>query len=153
LINEEEHFVVIKLVSGEQVMAILEEETEDEVDIVFPMLIRLFPIVDGANSREHVTATPYSQFADDAHLTISKHNILFLKNLNPAMVPHYLRLVEQENDKVFVKKDIAGNDTEKTSLGWEDRADEETEKKMKLLKYLTEENSPVTVIEGNDTKH
>jgi hypothetical protein len=149
LINEEEHFVVIKLVSGEQVMAILEDETEDGVDIVFPMLIRLFPIVDGANSREHVTATPYSQFADDAHLTISKHNILFLKNLNPAMVPHYLRLVEQENDKVFVKKDTE----EKTTLGWEDRADEETEKKMKLLKYLTEENSPVTVIEGNDTKH
>jgi hypothetical protein len=149
LINEEEHFVVIKLVSGEQVMAILEEETEDEIDIVFPMLIRLFPVVDGAKSHEHVTATPYSQFADDAHLTIRKDSIIFIKNLNHVMIPHYLKLMEQENDKVLVQKDPVTKQVTRE----EELTSEEVEKRMKLLKYLTDEETPLSVVDGNDTIH
>lgn len=149
MINEEEHFVVIKLVSGEQVMAILEQETEDEIDIVFPMLIRLFPVVDGGKSHEHVTATPYSQFADDAHLTIKKNTIIFIKNLNQVMIPHYIKLMQEENDKVLVKRDpVTKKVTQEDEI-----TSEEVEKRMKLLKYLTDEETPVSVVDGNDTIH
>lgn len=149
MINEEEHFVVIKLVSGEQVMAILEDESEDEIDIVFPMLIRLFPVIDGGKSHEHVTATPYSQFADDAHLTIRKDSIIFIKNLNHVMIPHYIKLMEQENDKVLIQKDPV---TQKVTKE-EEITLEEVEKRMKLLKYLTDEETPLSVVDGNDTIH
>lgn len=149
MINEEEHFVVIKLLSGEQIMAILEDETEDEVFIVFPMLIRLFPVVDGEKSHEHVTATPYSQFADDAHLTLNKNLIIFLKNLNPVMIPHYLKLMQEENDKVLVRRDpVTKKVTQEDELLLE-----EVEKRMKLLKYLTDEETIVSVVDGNDTIH
>ena len=149
MINEEEHFVVIKLVSGEQVMAILEDESEDEIDIVFPMLIRLFPVIDGGKSHEHVTATPYSQFADDAHLTIRKDSIIFIKNLNHVMIPHYLKLMHEENDKVLIQKDPVTKQVTKE----EEITSEEVEKRMKLLKYLTDEETPLSVVDGNDTIH
>lgn len=149
MIEDEEHFVVIKLVSGEQVMAILEEETEDEIDIVFPMLIRLFPVIDGGKSHEHVTATPYSQFADDAHLTIRKDSIIFIKNLNHVMIPHYLKLMQEENDKVLIQKDPVTNKVTRE----EELTSEEVEKRMKLLKYLTDEETPLSVVDGNDTVH
>jgi hypothetical protein len=151
----EEHFILVKLISGEQVMAILEQETGTDIDIVFPLLIRLFPQFDGNGSREHVTATPFSHFADDAHLTINKNSIIFVKNLNPAMVPHYLRLVAQENDRVFLNQDKQ----EKTKLTWGDTAagNKQINDKLKKLAEAiagdsTEEEIKV-LIEGNDTVH
>lgn len=149
MIEDEEHFIVMKLISGEQVMAILEEETEDSIEIVFPMLIRLIPVMDGDKSHEHVTATPYCHFADDAHLSIRKESIIFVKNLNHAMIPHYIKLMEQENDKIVIQNNI-----EPTAAATADELTlEEVEKRMKLLKYLTDEETPVSVLLGNDTIH
>jgi len=65
----DEHYVIVKFTSGEQVMAVLLEETTSDVTIVYPMQIRMTPILDVDGAREHVTATPWNKFAADPEIT------------------------------------------------------------------------------------
>lgn len=75
MLQGDEHYVIVKLTSGEQLMAILEHESENNIHLVYPMLIRTIPVLDVM--KETVTATPYSQFADDAHITINKQHVIY----------------------------------------------------------------------------
>jgi hypothetical protein len=156
----DEHYVIIKFVSGEQVMAVLLQETEENLTITYPMQIRMFPIVgqDGIG-KEHVTATPWSKFAEDPELTINKRNVLFIKNLHHVLIPHYSRLVveNEENSTLHTGDDSA------ESLDWEEDDEEqediltmeELQKRLKTLESITNKDTKEdkTFVEGNDTIH
>lgn len=161
MLSGNEHFVIIKLVSGEQVMAVLENETEDNIRISTPLLLRLFPIIGAEHGSEHVTATPYCKFADDSNLTLNKKNILFVKNLHSMLIPHYLRLASEVDDQVFIKRNQDGS---VKKLDWEDEetqeevnalSNEEILKRIKMLESIAkkEKEELRTFIEGNDTVH
>jgi len=156
-----EHFVIIKLVSGEQVMAVLENETDENIQISSPLLLRLFPIIGAEHGSEHVTATPYCKFADDSNLTLNKRNIIFVKNLHSMLIPHYIRLASEAEENVQIKQKQDGS---VRKLEWEDEelkqevaelSDEEIQKRIKLLEAIAqkEEEEARTFIEGNDTIH
>ena len=156
-----EHFVIIKLVSGEQVMAVLEKETDENIQISSPLLLRLFPVIGAESGQEHVTATPYCKFAEDSNLTLNKRNILFVKNLHSMLIPHYIRLATEAEEPVPIKKK---NDGSVKELQWEDEelqeevsklSSEEIQKRIQMLEAIAdkEEEEVRTFIEGNDTIH
>jgi hypothetical protein len=156
-----EHFVIIKLVSGEQVMAVLEKETDDNIQISSPLLLRLFPVIGAESGQEHVTATPYCKFAEDSNLTLNKRNILFVKNLHSMLIPHYMRLASEAEEHVPIKQKHDGG---ARKLEWEDEelqqevaelSSEEIQKRVKMLEAIAEkeEEEARTFIEGNDTIH
>ena len=172
MLNGDEHFVIVKLVSGEQIMAILEYEHDDTVELVYPMLMRMFPVVTAGKAHEHLTATPYSQFAENAHISVHKRNIIFMKNLHHVLIPHFERLVAENEQTVLLKKDAG-----KLEQDWEDKPEdveflrqireqaqsmttEELEKKIAMLESLYNgqdeidiEDVKSIVIDGNDTIH
>ena len=152
-----EHFIIIKLVSGEQVMAVLEKETDENIQISTPLLLRLFPVLGAEQGSEHVTATPWCKFADDSNLTLNKRNILFVKNLHSMLIPHYIRLASESEEHVPIKQKQDGS---VRKLHWEDEeveqlSNEEIQKRIKLLEAIAEkeEEEARTFIEGNDTIH
>jgi len=152
-----EHFIIIKLVSGEQVMAVLEKETDENIQISTPLLLRLFPVLGAEQGSEHVTATPWCKFADDSNLTLNKRNILFVKNLHSMLIPHYIRLASEAEEHVPIKQKQDGS---VRKLHWEDEeveqlSNEEIQKRIKLLEAIAEkeEEEARTFIEGNDTIH
>jgi len=152
-----EHFIIIKLVSGEQVMAVLEKETDENIQISTPLLLRLFPLLGAEQGSEHVTATPWCKFADDSNLTLNKRNILFVKNLHSMLIPHYIRLASEAEEHVPIKQKQDGS---VRKLHWEDEeveqlSNEEIQKRIKLLEAIAEkeEEEARTFIEGNDTIH
>ena len=156
-----EHFVIIKLVSGEQVMAVLENETDENIQISTPLLLRLFPIIGAEQGSEHVTATPYCKFAEDSNITLNKRNILFVKNLHNMLIPHYIRLASEAEEHVLIKQKQDGS---VKKLHWEDEetqeevdalSDEEILKRIRMLESIAEkeEEEARTFIEGNDTIH
>ena len=156
-----EHFVIIKLISGEQVMAVLEKETDENIQISSPLLLRLFPVIGADHGSEHVTATPYCKFAEDSNLTLNKRNILFVKNLHSMLIPHYIRLASEAEEHVPIKQKQDGS---VKKLEWEDEelhqevaglSDEEIQKRIKMLEAIAkkEEEEVRTFIEGNDTIH
>lgn len=161
MLNGNEHFVIIKLVSGEQVMAVLEKETDDNIQISSPLLLRLFPVLGADAGQEHVTATPYCKFAEDSNLTLNKRNILFVKNLHSLLIPHYIRLASEAEEHVPIKQKEDGS---VRKLHWEDEelqnevaelSNEEIQKRIRMLESIAqkEEEEMRTFVEGNDTIH
>ena len=163
MLNGNEHFVIIKLVSGEQVMAVLEKETDENILISSPLLLRLFPILGGDSGAEHVTATPYCKFADDSNLTLNKRNILFVKNLHHQLVPHYIRLASESEEHVPIKQRQDGSVTRKLEWNEDEElrqevsqlSNEEIQKRIRMLEDIAEkeEKEKRNFIEGNDTVH
>jgi hypothetical protein len=171
LLNGDEHFVIIKLISGEQIMAILEYEHDDTVELVYPMLMRMFPVVTAGKAHEHLTATPYSQFAENAHISVHKRNIIFMKNLHHVLIPHFERLVAENEQTVLLKKDAqveedwtdTPEDIEflrKIKEEAQSMTTEELEKKIAMLESLYKDEEEISVedvksiiLDGNDTIH
>jgi len=148
-----ELYVIVKLVSGEQLMATLIAEDDNYIKLESPMTIRMIPIL--TEQREHVTAHPFCQFSDDNNIILSKKNVLFVKKLHHMFIPHYKRIVAEHQQTVLVipQKDgsVKKNDSNIT---------EDVKKKISMLQSIlgqeSEEEETNTdnyrnFVEGNDT--
>lgn len=152
-----ENFVIVKLVSGEQVMATLTDEDATTVELQYPMVIRMVPFIQGDRAHEHVTAAPLCQFSDDKTFRIPKSNIMFVKKLHEIMIPHYNRIVDEHENTILVKSDKTGN-IERVK---EELTVEDIQKRIDMLESIagiereTEEEEEETryYVEGNETLH
>jgi hypothetical protein len=155
MLTGNESFVVIKLNTGEQLLGVLEQEDEDFIQILDPMLIKTIPVL--SEGREHVTAHPYCQFTGDNVYDIEKRNVIFMKPMLASMIPHYLRIVKDHEDSPAMKTNKRAED-----LDWGDEEKitrEEAIRRIQMLEDITgisvkeEEEDTRWYIEGNDTKH
>jgi len=141
--------VIVKLLSGEQVMAVLQKETDEAIELLNPMLIRLFAVAGDLNN-EHVTAVPYCKFADDNIITLHKRNVLFMKNLHFLLIPHFTRLVNLQSDSVLISRNSDGTVKKIEDINRDESLTlEEVRKRIKLLQDIAEG----TYVDGNDTRH
>ena len=145
MLTGNEIFVIVKFVSGEQVMCALQEEDELYVELLHPMIVKTIPNLQ--TGREHITAAPFCQFSRDDSYLIEKKNVMFIKSMHSTFVPHYMRIVEEHAEIVLANE-----------------PDEETKKKIEQLveifgDALDDETEPVEgdgvgiYVEGNDTVH
>ncbi len=72
MLDGSEFFVVLKLCSGEQLMAVLRQEDEDRILLETPMVMRTIPVLH--TGKEHITAHPFCQFSDDKMFVILKES-------------------------------------------------------------------------------
>jgi hypothetical protein len=150
-----EQYVYLKLVNGEQIMAVKESEDSETVTLKFPMLIKTHLVGAHANRvSEQVTAGPYSLFADNTNIHINKKHIILDTILAERAIPHYIHLVR---DHEGVRLDYTP-----PQLQWEDEppadAPETVDLKQMLdaLKSLAEAEDNLednTFVEGNKTLH
>jgi len=154
MLDGSEFFVVLKLCSGEQVMAVLRQEDEDRILLETPMVMRSIPVLE--TGREHITAHPLCQFSDDKVYVILKKDVMFCKKLHHVFIPHYMKIVKEHEETSFVSKD-----NKELLEHWDDADEitvEEAEKRIKMLAELLrrkpeEEELPLTLVRGNDTVH
>jgi hypothetical protein len=144
-----EEFVYIKLVNGEQLMAIKEDETEELVLLRYPMIIKQHVVAHSNNKvTEQITAGPYSMFTDSTLLEFNKRNILVDALLSERAVEHYIGLV-QEHEGVNLS----------AGLDWEDNQEpttvEEVEAAVDKLSLIFDQQleEETVFIQGNDTIH
>lgn len=100
-IQDDAMCVIVKLVSGENVMAVLSDEDEQYVELMHPMSIRTIPV---SLNKETVVASPLCQFSDDETYLIDKKNVLFIKQLSAYLIPHYYSMVEQYAEPDLIKE-------------------------------------------------
>lgn len=91
-----EYYVVIKLVSGEQVMATLVNEDEYTIEIKNALSIKLRLVSDGDRQFESITVVPFCQFTDDPNFVLDKSIIIYVKELAESLAIKYENLVESE---------------------------------------------------------
>ena len=151
MLTGKEFYVVLKLSTGEQIMGVLEDETETHMQIISPMIIRTIPVL--AEGREHVTAHPYCQFTDDNVFDIDKKNVIFIKPLKEIMIPHYKRIVLQHEVEAQVE-DAAQITAEEARKRIKMLANIFGDELEEVLGEEKDEEEPNTwFFEGNDTKH
>ena len=154
MLDGSEFFVVLKLCSGEQVMAVLREEDDDRILLETPMVMRTIPVLE--TGREHVTAHPLCQFSDDKMYVIFKRDIMFCKKMHHVFVPHYMKIVKEHEESTF----FVNKENNKEQLHWEDEESmtvEEARRRLEMLASLIgnseEEEEKSTLVRGNDTVH
>ena len=152
-----ENFVIVKLVSGEQVMATLTNEDAHTIQLHYPMVIKMIPFIQDDQAHEHVTAAPLCQFSDDNNYIIEKTNVLFVKKLHEVLIPHYNRIVDEHENTVLVRSDKTGH----IQRMKEELTVEDVQRRIEVLERMTglerdteeEEEEKSYYIEGNDTVH
>ena len=93
-----DNYVVLKLVTGEQLIGTLVNETDDGIVVLDPISVRMIPTVGGSLSEQAVTSL-YCQFSDDKVFTFDYKNVIYCKDLSSKIVPYYKRLVREFNDE------------------------------------------------------
>jgi hypothetical protein len=152
MLSGNELFVILKLVSGEQVMAVLRSEDESFIEIESPMCIRTIPVLE--TNKEHITAHPLCQFSDDVNYVLDKKDVMFVKKMHHIFIPHYLRIVKEHEELSIVNEEKSPRAED---LVWGDETDttEEFKRKVELLRSLLgkkeEEDDFKVYVEGNDT--
>ena len=164
-----ERYVVVKLVSGEQVLAKYDGETTTTVSFKDPMLIKLYPTVNPITKQpaENVTITPWSSFVETKEFCLEKTQIIFVKNMNELVAKQYLKLlneyekvvpvrenadgylevIEEEEDEYEDTYDTVEEVSRKLNEMARERYEEEVDAKIEEL----EEKWKVTFVKGNET--
>lgn len=160
------NYVIVRLVSGEQLMTVLAQETDNSIEIKDPMLIKTIPSYEEGRASEHVIAAPFCHLCADQNYTLQKSSVLFIKQMHNAIVPHYNRLVEEHSKTVLIKTNSDGSVQNADSLKWEEEEEEltveEVRKHIDMLESIlgiqrddseTEEEIESVFIPGNKTLH
>jgi hypothetical protein len=124
-------YVVVKLVSGETLMATLEAEDRAFVKVDYPIVIRT--TIHPELEKESVSAAPFCAFTDATSFILDKTHIVFMKKLHPTFHEHYHRFVKIYEEVTFKEN------------RYYDELDETAESETS--------EEPFTFVEGNDTKH
>lgn len=129
MLKENDFYIVLKLTSGEQVMAVLREEDEKNILVEYPMIMKT--IVNLEQGKEHLTASPLCAFTDESEFILPKKSILFIKKLHHVFIPHYQRIVnEHEESTLFVPPG------QQDALSWEEAEGMTPEKARKAIEQL-----------------
>lgn len=90
------YYVVIKLVSGEQIMATLIHEDEYTIEIENALQIKLRVVSEEHRQFESISVVPFCQFTDDPNFVLDKSIIIYVKELSESLVSKYEDLIESE---------------------------------------------------------
>jgi hypothetical protein len=150
-LSVDDTYIVFKLATGEQLIAVKRDETITEVTIEYPMLVKSYAFENGDDGlSEHVTATPFCKFSEDKVFTFRKTDIIFLKTMHRYAIPFYVNLVKQY--EATIPSDDNGEETiEELS----DRVDRLMEHLKSLADNPEEETEAPVVVKapGNNTFH
>ena len=102
-------YIVLKLVTGEELLATLENKPSDNVVISNPMKIQVFHEQDeDGNLIPNVSATPWCEYSATKKYTIYLNHVILLEDLHEELVEHYLNLVKAFETKVTATVDSQG---------------------------------------------
>lgn len=85
----EDNFKVFKLVSGEEIVANMVDESDYEVMLFFPMVVKTVPRIEGTRFMETIMLSPISYLSGEDVYTIQKNHIMFTQPMDPQYEEQY----------------------------------------------------------------
>jgi hypothetical protein len=156
MLDPNQEYVIIKLVSGEQLMGVCTEETDKDITVMFPMALRQYPIQrEDGTIGEQVTGGPFCAFASDRTFTIPKASVMINKPLHELLVPFYVRMVNQYEKMVDVPLSMFNDEEEEHEV----LTVKDVEKAVDRLAAIMygeknqDNDSDGHFVEGNNTIH
>lgn len=152
-------YVVVKLISGETIMAMFEGEDEKFVKIEYPIQIKTVVIPE--LQRESISASPMCQFSDATSFVLEKTHIIYIKKLHKQFISHYKGFIKSYEEALIPT--TRSSIQEKLSEYFDDTEDltiDEINRRIEMLEAIAsgehseeDEEIMLSVIEGNDTLH
>lgn len=94
----------LKLVTGETIIGVMVEETDDIFSIACPMLVKYHSVlVPPGRVVEHLTASPYMRLSDDLYLDIDRSHVVAEQTLNKQGISIYVNLLDEHHDEYELK--------------------------------------------------
>ena len=156
MLEPNQEYVIIKLISGEQLMGVCTEETDKDITVMFPMALRQYPIQrEDGTIGEQVTGGPFCAFASDRTFTIPKASVMVNKPLHELLVPFYVRMVNQYEKMVDVPLSMFNDEQEEKEV----LTVKDVEKAVDRLAAIMygeknqDNDSDGHFVEGNNTIH
>lgn len=134
MLSKNSYYVIVKFNSGEQVMAVLNDDTPQYIELLYPMTIKMIPYIVEGKAHEKITASPFCQFSDDKYYQIPKSSVMFVKKLHETLVPHFLSLLDETNVEFVPSKQ-----QEERKLLWDDEDEDQMYSGEEDLSNLTAE--------------
>lgn len=148
-------FVLVKLITGEQLMAILSDEDENAVQLTFPMEIKSNNKGDGV---EQLTAVPYCTFVQERIFEIDKVNVIFINDLHEMVIDQYINMIKAYEEDVEVEVTETGDvrrlDEPHTAEGLKSKVSLLTEMVREKMREELEDDVELKdsfFVEGNET--
>jgi len=129
LIKEDDEFILLKLTTGETLVATIRSEDEQTISIEYPFELKTIHDRRQDMVVDVTAAAPFCGFAEDRKFTFKKDNLMFTKLLHNFSIPFYIELVEEYEKLVDVpvpKKRLSDTQAvlRKTAEAMQRRADE-----------------------------
>ncbi len=155
----DKHYVVVKLVTGETVMAMFDSEDEDFIKIEYPIQIKTVIIPE--LQRESISASPLCQFSDATSFVIEKSHVVYIKKLHTAFISHYKNFLKSYEEAMIPTTRSSIQD--QLSEYFDDAEHltiDEINRRIEMLEAIAsgghseeDEELMLNVMEGNDTLH
>jgi len=88
-------YIVMKLITGEEIISHLVHEDDYEIRVLFPMLTRLINTATALGVKENIVLSPYTYFSADDEFTFQKQHLIFLKDLDPRHEADYNTAIDE----------------------------------------------------------
>ena len=129
LIKEDDQFILLKLTTGETLVATIRSEDEQTISIEYPFELKTIHDRRQDMEVDVTAAAPFCGFAEDRKFTFKKDNLMFTKLLHNFSIPFYIELVEEYEKLVDVpvpKKRLSDTQAvlRKTAEAMQQRAEE-----------------------------
>lgn len=92
---QNDRYVVIKLITGEEILSHLVHEDDYEIRVLFPMLTRLVNTMTTNGAKENIVLSPYTYFSADDEFTFQKQHLIFLKDMDPKHEVDYNTAIDE----------------------------------------------------------
>ena len=145
-----EHYVTIKLVTGEELIAEVTNQTDFSISVMNPFIVSTKIGIDPSGRMiEQQTATPYCSYAADPIFTFDLKHVLFVKEVKTKVISPYLDMVHKLNMKEMMQDEVNEYlDALEAILGNKDQ-DYDSPDATEEEQY----DNSIHYLEGNDTLH
>jgi len=141
-----DRYVVIKLISGEELLGTLVKEDDYDIKIQFPMVVKHVSRIMSGYPVESIVLGTYSHFCADDEFVFHKQHIVVLKDMDPRYVDEYHRSVD----------DFIGANTPPPEAYDPNELQQLSNKLKNMFRDNIDEDYPETIslnIDGNKTLH
>jgi hypothetical protein len=96
-----EDYVIIKLLSGENVVSEVLNESDYDITLENPMVLQARLREKDGSVYESISAVPFCPFSLDTIYVLKKSNVLFIKPLNPEYIVSYIQMIDKIDNKAL----------------------------------------------------
>ena len=90
----EHEYVTIKLVNGDNIIAVMISEEDDYFILMFPIQMKLVRVDIKDGKKEVLAGTPWVPYTDEKVFNIFKQDIITINPLNESTIEYYKNLVD-----------------------------------------------------------